>query len=98
MSWTKQEVDALAAEFRKDLAVFTSALDTIQRRRFEVEGTGHEEYFSKSSGVTALTHLLIMVMSSTEGIIEDLKKNRDGLPDERPRLKLVQDEVKDATD
>lgn len=96
MNWTKQEVDALATEFGKDLTVFKDAFDAIQRRRSEVEGTGHAEYFSQSSGVTALTHVLIMNMASTEGLIEDLKKNRDSLPDERPRLQIVEDEVTDA--
>ncbi len=96
MSWTKQEVDALAVEFGKDLVVFRDAFDAIQRRRAEIEGTGHAEYFSQSSGVTALFHVLIMNIASTEGLIEDLKKNRDKLPDERPRLLLVEGEGNNA--
>lgn len=93
MTLTKKDADVFIAEFRKDLDAYRTALDLVQRRRLEAEQNGHDQYFSKSSGCVALTHLLIMNVSQTEGIIEDLLKNREELPDARPALELVKDEV-----
>lgn len=89
MTWTRREIDTLIVEFEKDLSAYKGALDFIQRRRVEVEDSPHADFFNKSSGCVALTHLLIMNVSSTEGILEDLKNNRDKLPPDRPELKLV---------
>ena len=96
MSWTRKEIDELIGEFQRDLVAYKGALDQIQRRRLEVEDQGHAQYFNNSSGCQALTHVLIMNVSQTEGVIEDLKKNREELPEDRPALKLVKNEVKDG--
>jgi hypothetical protein len=97
MSWTQKEVDELIAEFEKDLQAYQGAVDFIQRRRLEVEDSGHSQHFNGSSGCQAVSHVLVMNISRTEGIIEDLKMNRDKLPADRPSLKLVENGVCDGT-
>lgn len=91
MTWTRAELDSLIAEFEQDLLAYKQALDSVQRRRLEVEDTHHAEYFSKSSGCQAVTHVLIMNIASTEGLIEDLKRNKEELPPDRPALQLVKE-------
>lgn len=94
MSVTKADADAFIVEFEKDLAVYQGAIEALSKRRLEVEGTAHEEYFTKGSGVIALHHLLIMNIARVEGILEDLRANRETLPEARPPLQLVKDEAK----
>ena len=89
MTWTRREIDELIVEFEQDLLAYKGALDCLQRRRAEAEDSKHTEYFNSSSGCLAAVHVLIMNVSGTEGIIEDLKKNRDELPVDKPLLQLV---------
>lgn len=88
MSVTKRDADQFIEQFEKDRDVFVAALDAVQRRKLEVEGTTHEELFTKSSGVVALAHLLIMNLAQTDGILDNLRNQRDELPD-APALRLV---------
>lgn len=93
MTLTKADATQLIQEFQKDLEVYRAALDLVQRRRLETENSAHDQYFSKSAGNIALVHLLIMNLSQTEGIIEDLIRNREELPDRRTNLELIKNEV-----
>jgi hypothetical protein len=91
VTWTRREIDALIGEFEADLIAYKEAFDVLQRRSIEVENSTHAEFFSRSSGCLASIHVLIMNISSTEGIIEDLRKNRDEMPVDRPPLTLVKE-------
>lgn len=79
MTWTREELDELIQECELDLRAYKGALDRIQQRKADVEGSSHEAFFTKSSGCQATIHVLIMNISSTEGIIEDLMENREKL-------------------
>lgn len=97
MTWTRKEIDELIVEFRRDLRAYEGAMDNLQRRRLEVEDSGHAQHFNESCGCQAVSHVLVMNISRTEGIIEDLQKNRNGLPIDKPALELVKSEVKDGS-
>lgn len=90
---TKKDADEFIEEFQKDLAVFHTAYNCLRRRCLETEDTGHDRYFGKSSGVIALSHLLIMNIAQVEGILDDLRAKRSELPDQALRLVEQEDEA-----
>lgn len=72
-----EELDELILEYEKDLVSFQDAFDVLEDRAREREESGSKADFVEWPGYLAAKNALIMSIVRLEGLLEDLRTNRE---------------------
>jgi hypothetical protein len=91
MTMTRKELLARILEVEKDRKAFAESRTCIQERILELDGTPHGEFLHEWAGTQALMNVFIMVITRCEGLLEDMNRALDSLPEDRPELRLIKE-------